>query len=283
MRVTSMQNPDEHPDTQKAVPVPDQTSCDAGLEPAPVVDDPARPERNWRWQLLGCLLGLLLIGAGIWVFDPAWKTETLQTRIGQQAAFQLPDGSHARLNSGTQLRVEQRLRSRQVELLAGEAIFTTEPGEPPFILRSQGVSVKTTEAMVNVRRNPDGLLISVLEGRVQVDNTYGQRHLVGGQQVQADTLSVGETRTFDPRPVEAWQQGRLLFDGLPLQEVIAELQRYYPGPLRLEVGERTRSLRISAEYDLDLGALLIMQALAEELALEYRPDPDGGITLYLGR
>lgn len=282
MRVTSMQNPDKHPDTQTDIPVPGQGS-DSLQEPAVLVDDPARPERNWRWQLLGCLLVVLLILVGIWVFDPAWKTETLQTRTSQQLAFQLPDGSHALLNSGTQLRVEQRLRSRQLELLAGEAVFTTAPGDPPFILRSQGVTVKTTEATVNARRNADGLLISVLEGRVQVDNAYGQRQLVGGQQVQADTLLIGEVRAFDPRPIEAWQRGRLLFDGLPLQEVVAELQRYYPGPLRLEVGERTRSLRISAEYDLDQGVLLIMQALAEELALESRPDPDGGITLYLSR
>ncbi|WP_437880174.1 FecR family protein [Pseudomonas sp. LRF_L74] len=207
----------------------------------------ARQQR--RKRLAGGALSILLLGGAVWLIDPAWRSEDVLTAIGQRHSLTLADGSQVQLNSASHLRVEQRLRSRQFELLEGEATFSVTHGPKPFIVRSQGVAVRDIGTVFNVRSDSRGVAVAVLEGAVEVSaSALSSRQLHGGEQVLASDGAISATTFADSERVTAWQHGKLRFDGTPLRDVIADIQRYRQAPIRL-ADERLGGLRMSGEYD----------------------------------
>lgn len=202
-----------------------------------------------RKQALGGGLAVVLLGATLWSLDPAWHREDVRTAFGQRNSLHLADGSEVLLNSATHLRLERRLRSRQIELLSGEASFTVEHGDKPFIVRSQGVDVRDIGTVFNVRSDSRGVAVAVLEGAVEVSSGASPvQRLDGGQQVLARAGQVGTVEAADLDRVTAWQHGKLRFDGTPLREVLADIQRYRQAPIRLS-DARLGELRVSGEFD----------------------------------
>lgn len=202
-----------------------------------------------RKQALGSGLTVLLLGAALWTFDPAWHSEDVHTAVGQRQNLQLADGSQVQLNSASHLRIEHRLRSRQLELVQGEASFAVVHAAEPFIVRSQGVAVRDIGTVFNVRSDRRGVAVAVIEGEVEV--SAGQaplQRLDGGQQLLASAGQLGAVEAADLSRVSAWQHGKLRFDGTPLRDVVADIQRYRQAPIRLadpHLGE----LRVSGEFD----------------------------------
>ncbi|SFX20914.1 FecR family protein [Azotobacter vinelandii] len=204
-----------------------------------------------RARLAAGGLSMLLLAGAVWMLDPAWRTEDIRTAVGERGTIRLADGSEAILNTGSHLRVESRLRSRRLELVRGEAGFSVAHASKPFIVRSQGVEVRDIGTVFTVRSDGRGVLVSVVEGTVEVSGRQTPvRRLETGQQVRAGREGIGATRRIDPDAVTAWQRGKLRFDGTPLGEAIVDIQRYRQAPVRL--GEaRLASLRLSGEYDTD--------------------------------
>lgn len=200
-------------------------------------------------QMLGGGLSVLVLAAMLWAFDPAWHSEEIRTAVGQRDSLQLADGSQVLLNSATHLRIERRLRSRQIELLSDEASFTVEHGDKPFIVRSQNVDVRDIGTVFNVRSDSRGVAVTVLEGAVEVSSQQSPpQRLDGGQQVLARAGKVGAIETANMERVTAWQHGKLRFDGTPLSEVVADIQRYRQASIRL-ADPGIGSLRVSGEFD----------------------------------
>lgn len=202
-----------------------------------------------RKQALGGGLSLLVLAGALWTIDPAWRSEDVRTAVGQRDSLQLADGSRIILNSATHLRIEQRLRSRQIELVVGEATFTVVHAAKPFIVRSQGVEVLDIGTVFNVRSDSRGVGVAVIEGAVQVSTAQSSpQRLDGGQQVLASAERLGAISAGDSMRATAWQQGKLRFDGTPLRDVIADIQRYRQAPIALG-DPRIGELRVSGEFD----------------------------------
>jgi transmembrane sensor len=202
-----------------------------------------------RKQKLGGGLSVLLLAAALWGFDPAWHSEDVRTAVGERDSLKLADGSQVLLNSATHLRIERRLRSRQIELLEGEATFTVVHADTPFIVRSQDVAVLDIGTVFNVRSDERGVAVAVLEGAVEVSTEQSSPQRVdGGRQVLASAGRLGPSEVVDRSRVTAWQQGKLRFDGTPLREVLADIRRYRQAPARL-ADPRLGELRVSGEFD----------------------------------
>lgn len=227
-----------------------------------------------RKQALGCGLATLLLGFTLWSFDPAWYSEDVRTAIGERDSLQLADGSRVVLNSATHLRIERRLRSRQIELLRGEATFTAAHGDKPFIVRSQDVAVRDIGTVFNVRSDGRGVAVAVLEGEVEISTRQSSpQRLLGGEQTLVHAGRVGAIKTANMDRVTAWQQGKLRFDGTPLSEVIADIQQYRQAPVRL-ANPRIGSLRVSGEFDSDAIESLL-DLLPAILPVRLSRDADG--------
>ena len=131
------------------------------------------------------LLSLLLAG-GLWWVDPAWQTEHVQVAVGATHELVLADGSQVLLDSGSRLLIERRLRSRQLELVEGQARFTVVHADAPFIVRSQGVRVRDIGTVFDVRSDARGVRVGVQEGAVEVGSAHGAvQQLTAGQHLLA--------------------------------------------------------------------------------------------------
>lgn len=204
-----------------------------------------------RKQALAGTLSALVLAAGVWFLDPSFYSDDLRVAIGGRERLELADGSQLVLDSATHLRIEHRLRSRQFELLQGEATFTVAHAPQPFIVRSQGVAVRDIGTVFNLRSDSRGVAVAVVEGEVEVSSaTLAPQRLHAGQQVLASEHRAGPVMPVNPLRVTSWQQGKLRFDGTPLREVIIDLQRYRQAPIRL-ADPRLGQLRVSGEFDSD--------------------------------
>lgn len=194
------------------------------------------------------LLSLLVAGS-LWWLDPAWHTEQVRVAVGAQRELVLVDGSQVLLDSGSRLQIERHLRSRQLELLEGQARFTVVHADAPFIVHSQGVRVRDIGTVFDVRSDVRGVRVGVLEGAVEVGIGHGAvQPLRAGQQLLAAAGELGEVQAVASGAMEAWRSSVLRFDGTPLRDAIVDLQRYSEVPLRL-ADERTGGLRLSGEFD----------------------------------
>lgn len=236
-----------------------------------------RQRRTLRNSTLGLLAGVGLLST-LWHVDPAWQTEDVRVAFGQRQQLQLLDGSIVELNSGSHLRIERRLRSRQLELVRGEALFSVVHDDKPFIVRSQGVLVRDIGTVFDVRSDERGVAVGVIQGAVQVSNgTTAPQRLKAGEQLQAGEQLIGPIEAADKDALTAWRYDKLRFNGLPLSEVVSDLQHYRQAPIRI-ADARTGELRLSGEFD-TAGVEILIRLLPTILPVRVQEGADGSVTL----
>ena len=223
------------------------------------------------------LLSLLVAGS-LWWLDPAWHTEQVRVAVGAQRELVLADGSQVLLDSGSRLQIERHLRSRQLELLEGQARFTVVHADAPFIVHSQGVRVRDIGTVFDVRSDVRGVRVGVLEGAVEVGIGHGTvQPLRAGQQLLAAAGELGEVQAVASGAMEAWRSSVLRFDGTPLRDAIVDLQRYSEVPLQL-ADERTSGLRLSGEFD-SRQVRALLEQLPAVLPVTVVRAADGGLVI----
>lgn len=221
---------------------------------------------------------VLLLAGSVWWLDPAWHTEQVQVAIGAQREIRLADGSLVQLDSGSHLRIERRVRSRQLELVNGQARFTVVHADAPFIVRSQGVSVRDIGTVFDVRSDVRGVRVGVVQGEVEVSNGRGGvQPLQAGQQLLASVTELSAVQQVDSVAMDGWRHSVLRFEGTPLREAIVDLQRFSAQPLRL-ADERTGELRLSGEFD-SRQVRALLEQLPAVLPVTTVRSADGGLTI----
>ncbi|WP_437882366.1 FecR family protein [Pseudomonas sp. LRF_L74] len=226
----------------RADAVIDQAAVVAG-SPASSSARPARQRR--RIGAVGALAAcIVFLASGLWWLNPVLDSERYDVGVGEQREVHLSDGSRVVLNTATALQYASRLRSREVHLLRGEALFEVVHGTlRPFTVQSADTRVRVVGTVFSVRRLSDGSQIKVANGRVEVrvDAEHEPRVLGAGEQLQtARGRFDGDVRQVDAASVGNWSDGRLVFDSTPLVEALAELQRYRKAPIILreeDIGE----------------------------------------------
>jgi transmembrane sensor len=195
-----------------------------------------------------------------------------RTGKGEQRTVVLTDGSTVMLGADTDLSVELSGRRRTVVLHRGEALFSVkhETGRPFSVLAANG-TVHDIGTKFAVRSSSDRVEVSVLEGFVEV------RARAAGQYEQIEDMAGGE---WDVRSNEqtvlaegdrlwygrnghlsavqkvardlmmAGFHGKLVFDAMPLGQVIEEISRYGDGEIRI-LDPSLSSLPVSGVFHQD--------------------------------
>ncbi|MHC2144737.1 FecR family protein [Pseudomonas sp. 210_17 TE3656] len=190
----------------------------------------AAPRRR-RWgSALAASVVLALVGYGGWQQAPALLAD-YRTSVGQQQRITLADGSQVLLNSGSALSVDFSDGQRRLMLKAGEALFEPASDPRPFVVEAGGESVQGSGAVFSVRRDGSHNRVVIAKGEAQL----GERRL------QA---------TADAGALTAWQRGKLIFNGKPLREVLAELERYQHGRIVLS-DQQLGAMQVSGVFDLN--------------------------------
>lgn len=237
----------------------------------------ARPEPRPRaaaWQglmpqwVMAGLIALVVMGGG-WLGWNHWQqqptfTQNLVTERGQQLIATLPDGSRLRLDTATRLEVRLYRQQREVRLAEGQALFEVQADpQRPFHVVAGALRITVLGTRFSVRHSPQGSVgVTVEEGRVRVTRAAPSSApgaapaaaagivLTAGQRVQADARGQpGAVVRIDPRNELAWREGRVVFEGTPLAEAIAEIERYVDTGLVID-DPAVAALRLNGSFDL---------------------------------
>lgn len=192
---------------------------------------PKAPVRRHGWgRAIAASLLLALVSYGGWQQAPALMAD-YHTSTGERRTVTLEDGSKVTLNSASALSVNFTGERRRVSLEAGEALFEPAADPRPFVVESGAEAVQGSDAVFSVRRQGETSTVVVSRGQAQV----------GGRLLQVSPDAQAQT---------AWQRGKLIFNGRPLREVIAELERYQHGRILIS-DSQLGALQVSGVFDLN--------------------------------
>jgi transmembrane sensor len=208
---------------------------------------------------------LLIVAAGATYYSGEHLLIALtadhRTAPGEVRTVTLSDGSTADLNTASAIKLRFTDGERRVELLAGEALFSVasakDDEQRPFTVVTLGGTTRALGTRFLVHRSGNHVTVTDIEHRIEVSVTQtgsGRLEKVvldPGQAVEYSTASgLGSVVKLDVERAAAWQRGRLLFDRVSLENVIAELNRYRRGTIIVANRDLARR-QVSGVFRLD--------------------------------
>ena len=229
----------------------------------------ARPSRRktlGRAGMAGIIallaLGLLVLRYQIgdpWIALAAdWRTAP-----GQMRQVTLDDGSLVDLGPDSAIAVEFGADERRVTLLAGDAFFQAMPRagaeRRPFVVEAGHGTTTALGTQFLVEGRADGARVTAVEHRIEIALALPERGdervvLSPGTAVEYDlSRGLGPVAASDVDEATAWRKGLLVFDSVPLEDVVRTLNRYRRGRIVIanpQLAQR-RVSGVFASVDLD--------------------------------
>jgi len=169
------------------------------------------------------------------------------TAVGGRSDFRLEDGSLLQLNTDSLVTVRMEKSQRLIILHKGEAYFDiAHNANRPLVVQTNNGAVRVLGTRFNIRQTQSGSVVSVIEGLVAVASGVDARKMSEPGFEPKYTLAANQQTELTqnqllPQPVEinsqnvlAWRQGKLIYQGSTLSEVVHDLNRYFPGTIRLD-------------------------------------------------
>jgi transmembrane sensor len=156
---------------------------------------------------------------------------TYVTTIGQLAKVNLPDGSYVTLAPKSRLTVASDFGEQaRIVTLVGEAYFDVTDGRrAPFIVRTGPISTRVLGTTFTVRRYLEDSMsyIAVTSGKVTTGGRGATRTLGAGTVAWFTDSTVVVTNSRDSALLTAWRDGRLVFNNVPIPNLVTALGRWY--------------------------------------------------------
>ncbi len=189
------------------------------------------------------LVALLLGSVGYYIGFrnrvPAFYSEIISAEKQVLQEYVLPDGSVVALNSNSKLTFPGKFKGdvREVSIV-GEAFFDVKPNpEKPFVINAGDAQVKVLGTSFSVSAYPENEAVEVIveTGRVQVISKDSEKQevireifLTPGEKgtLISKTSTLEKTLNTDPNFL-SWKTHDLVFDKVPLGDVIRCLERTY--------------------------------------------------------
>jgi len=174
------------------------------------------------------------------------------TVVGERQRLQLEDGSKVLLNTNSAFSSDIDTRQRVARLYQGEAYFEVPAGlNQPLELQAGPLRASVRDSDFAVRYLDGEAQVRVQRGDVDLQASSDQRiRLSSGDSIRVGPNGFGQRERVDAQKDLAWVQGRLVFENCPLNQVLAELRRYYPG-LIISRNERLEQVAVTGNYRLD--------------------------------
>lgn len=242
-----------------------------------------------RWAIAASAAMLMIGGALVSARMFSWFGPVYSTQVGEQRSIALEDGSVVELNSRSALRTRFKADLRAVELTYGEAIFrVAKDTKRPFRVRTGATDIVAVGTAFNVNASDYGTVVTVLEGRVRVNDRRQSDVPANGASVATEVeLAMGEQLIVslqqpvvkislpDTEKVTSWTERRLIFEDTTISSAAAEFARYSPRAIRVadpQLGAR----KISGVFDATDPASLI-EFLGSDETVEVLPQGNGWI------
>lgn len=174
------------------------------------------------------------------------------TVVGERQRLQLDDGAKVLLNTNSAFASDLREGRQVARLLQGEAYFQVPGGtQPPLEVQAGPLRAQVRDTDFAVRYLDGEAQVRVQRGDVDLQAASDQRiRLSAGDSISVGPLGFGQRQRPDMHKDLAWVDGRLVFENCPLSQVLAEVQRYYPGWI-INRNAHLDDMAVTGNYRLD--------------------------------
>ena len=171
---------------------------------------------------------------------------------GGEFTLTLSDGTKVWLNSQSKIRYPVIFNDITREVyLEGEAYFEVQHDDKlPFIVNTSKSAIRVYGTSFNVKAYPDDSFqkTTLEEGSIGLQVNDKEFKLVPNQQAVLNTANEVNVIKIKARQQSAWRHGRFLFDNENLEDIMAQLARWYDVNIFF-VGPKVKNLHFSGEID----------------------------------
>jgi transmembrane sensor len=163
--------------------------------------------------------------------DEAVLYNTVSTGKGEEYHIELADGTRVWLDAESSIHFPTGFpgKERLVEI-TGQAYFeVAHRAFQPFRVKAGGQLIEDIGTAFNVNAYADEAFArtTLLEGSVKINDGGQGVTLRPGQQARVDSGGITVVSGVDLDEVMAWKNGRFLFEGSSVEEIMAQLSRWY--------------------------------------------------------
>lgn len=204
------------------------------------------------------LLGVL--GWSVYLYTQAANILTVST-LAETKSVLLPDGSEVMLNRYSSVSYSEKFKRNRKVTLKGEAYFEVAKDKShPFIVSTDVIDVQVLGTHFNVEAYENDPLVktTLLEGSVAV-SAKGNAESVILKPNERAVYNRTEERLIwtvmeNASDEIAWKNNQLLFNNLPLREIVQELSNAFSVMIRIDdpgLREYKMNARFASGEDLD--------------------------------
>jgi len=235
--------------------------------------------RQRRKLLKAMALAAVTVGAG-WQIARQESVQTLvaglgaayRTGTGEHRQVVLADGTRLWLDTDTVLDEQYDDSQRLLVLHRGVILVEThaDTAHParPFIVHSRQGAMRALGTRFAVRQYHGNTELGVSQGRVEISPFDAPaRVIAAGEQTSFTRHAIAAPDALEPAR-QAWTQGMLIAEDMPLAQFLAELSRYRPGHLGCDPA--IAGLRVVGAFPLrDTGQALAMLEAALPVRVKF--------------
>lgn len=276
---------DAHPEEGRVADELESLWDDLGRLPAPALRLPPAPaklsvveraKRSARWVVpMAMAAGI----AGVAFLSPLSMRQeepgVTAQRVVADATLRklaLNDGSTVTLAPHSALSIRMTAGQRSLTLEHGEAYFAVAHDKSrPFVVTTAEGETTAVGTAFDVRIDGPGAVVTVTEGTVRVAAPQGgeTRYVTHGQQIRyrasGGRTALGEVAAAKSADATAWTTGFLRFEGVPLADVVSQVNAHSARRLVLTDAKLAR-MPIYANLKLgEVGGLLAIVAAQAKL------------------
>ena len=195
--------------------------------------------RNYMKAAAILLLPLLVAGGLVYSYlgnngkttTDRLVSSTIYAPLGARVSFNLPDGTTGMLNSGSRLSYSLPFNNNRQVSLEGEAWLEVIRNENhPFEISTGNSTVKVLGTNFNVSAYPAENYVEVVlqQGKVEFQDNSGDEKvtMLPSERLIFQNGNINKSVT-DPAKYNAWTEGKLVFRGDPMSEVVRRIERWY--------------------------------------------------------
>ncbi|MBT2187819.1 FecR family protein [Sphingobium nicotianae] len=187
---------------------------------------PLAPRRFSRRAWMGGAVAACLVGViSFNMLSRETDSYRIETAMGEMQEIKLPDGSRIAVNGGSSV-VLSHDDPRKAVVERGQALFSVvHRVDAPFRVTVGDVQLVDVGTVFDVTRTDGQLVVAVSEGAVVYNPGAQNVRVDAGKRLAVRDGSEARLSTVNAEAVGGWRGGQLVYDGVPLGDVAAELAR----------------------------------------------------------
>lgn len=241
----------------------------------------ARRNRRLLWMRVASAAAVVLLCMAGWLAYEAWRPAPMLmvSTLAETRTVVLPDQTKVTLNRYSTLSYPERFKEKRRKVhLQGEAYFeVAKDAKHPFIVKAEAVRVKVLGTHFNVEAYPGDAEVrtTLLEGSVAVSLKGENQRLVLAPNESAIYNKEKGTLVQEAAPGAKneilWRKGIILFDQLPLHEIVRQLSNAFQTDIRID-DPQLQNYRMTATFDTSEDLTQILDLLKNAGNFNYKKE-----------